>query len=135
MRPGFLPRTITRSASRTASSILWVTIKIGASGNLFTEPQFQQFATQIFCCQNIERRKWLIHKQDFGFDDQGAGKADSLFHSAGKLFRIGGFKAVESHRVQHFNARLRLSMAATPRASSGASTFSRTLSQGNSAKL
>ena len=76
----------------------------GLGGHGLVGPQLQQFRTEVFGGQYVEGAEWLVHEQDFRFDDQGAGKADALLHAAGKLLRIGGFEAVEADSVEHLHA-------------------------------
>jgi len=82
----------------------------------------------------VKRGKRLIHEQDFGSPTRARAKADALFHAAGEFFRVGAFEAIEADVSRMRRARLWRSMAGTPRASSGASTLSSTVSreQGNS---
>ena len=107
----------------------------GLGGDLLAPPELEQFAAQVLGGEDIEGGERLVHEEDFGLDDEGAGKADALLHAAGEFLGIGGLEAIETDGVEHAQARLRRSMAPTPRALSGASTFSRTVSQGNRAKL
>ena len=39
----------------------------------------------------------LVHKKDFGVDDESAGHAHPLLHTTGKLARIGILKAAQAH--------------------------------------
>src|SRR5690242_12949594 len=71
----------------------------GASRNLSIEPQLQKFAAQRFRSQYIQSGKRFIHEENFGFDDEGAGDADALFHAAGELLGIGSFKTIQPDRV------------------------------------
>ena len=125
-----------RSASSTASSILWVTRKMALRGDGLLLPQLQQFAAQVLRRQHVQRGEWLVHEQDLRLDHQRARKADPLPHPAGEFLGIGGLKAVQTDGVEDLQAALAaLSAGSIPRAFSGASTFSSTVSQGNSAKL
>jgi hypothetical protein len=76
----------------------------GLGGHGLVGPQLQQFAAQVLGGQHVERAEWLVHEQHFGFDDQGAGKADALLHAAGELLGIGCFEAVQADRVEHLHA-------------------------------
>ena len=73
----------------------------GASRHLLTEPELEQFIAQVFRREHIERGEGLIHEQDFGLHHQGAREADALFHAAGKFFRIGALKAIQSDGVEN----------------------------------
>ena len=76
----------------------------GLGGHGLVGPQLQQFAAQVLGGEHVERGEGLVHEEDFGLDDQGAGKADALLHAAGELLGIGGLKAVEADRVEHLHA-------------------------------
>ena len=76
----------------------------GAGGHFLAEPQFHQLAAQVFGGEHVERGERLVHEEDFGLHDQGAGKPDALFHAAGEFLGEGGFEAVEAHRIQDFQA-------------------------------
>ena len=78
--------------------------KDGACGHVFVGPEFEQFAAQVVGGEHVEGAEGLVHEQDFGFDDQRAGKADTLLHAARKLLGIGGLKAVQADRVEHLQA-------------------------------
>ena len=73
----------------------------GAGRHLLAEPQFQQFAAQVFGGQHVERGKRLVHEQHFRLDHQRAGKTDALLHAAGKFLGISGFETVETDRIDH----------------------------------
>jgi hypothetical protein len=107
----------------------------GLGGHGLVGPQLQQFAAQVLGREHVERGEGLVHEEHFRLDDQGAGKADALLHAAGQLFGVGGLKAVQADRVEHLHAAFAALGGSTPRACSGASTFSSTVSQGKSAKL
>ena len=62
-------------------------------------PEIEQVGAQRFGGQHVERGEGLVHQQNLGLHDQRAGKADALAHAAGKLLRIGRFKAVEADHV------------------------------------
>ena len=72
-----------------------------AGRHLLTEPEFEQFVAQVFRREHVERRKRLIHEQDFGLHHQRARKADALFHAAGKLFRVGALEAIQSNGIEN----------------------------------
>ena len=62
-------------------------------------PQIEQIGTQRLRRQHVERRKGFIHQQNFRPDDERAGKANALAHTARQLLRIGTFKTVETDEV------------------------------------
>ena len=70
-----------------------------ARGDFVAEPEFEEFAAQRFGGQDVERGEWLVHEEDFGFDDQRAGYADALFHAAREFFRIGALETIEAYGV------------------------------------
>ena len=102
MRAGLRPRTMTRSASSTASSMLWVTRKMLLRRNLLLQPQLHQFAAQVLGREHVERGKRFIHEENFRLDRQGARESDALFHAAGELLGIGVLESLQAHRVQRF---------------------------------
>ena len=106
MRAGLRPSTITRSASSTASSMLWVTMKIARRRHLLAEPQLQQFGAQVLGGKHIERRERLVHEEHFGLDHQRARESDALLHAAGKFFGISRLEAVEADGVDHLQSAL-----------------------------
>ena len=71
-------------------------------GNRFVCPELQRFTAQILRCQHVERGEGLVHEEHLRLDYQRPGEADALFHTAGKLFRIGSFEAVEANSLQNF---------------------------------
>ncbi len=96
---GLWPSTMVRSASTTASSILCVTIKMALRGHFVIEPQLEQLAAQRLGGEHVQRGKRLVHEQHFRLDHQRARHAHALFHAAGKLLGIGGFKSIEADGV------------------------------------
>ncbi len=54
----------------------------GLGGHGLVGPELQQFTAQVFGGEHVEGRKRLIHKENFRFDNEGAGKADTLLHAA-----------------------------------------------------
>ena len=108
----------------------------GPGGDGLLLPQLQQFAAQVLRGEHVERGERLVHEEDFRLDHQRAREADALLHAAGEFLGIGGLEAVETDGVEHAQAALAALLARSmPRAFSGASTFSSTVSQGKSAKL
>ena len=106
MRAGLRPSTITRSASSTASSMLWVTMKMARGRHLLVEPQLQQLGAQVLRGEHIERRERLVHEQHFRLDHQRAREADALLHAAGEFLGIRGLEAVEADGVDHLQRAL-----------------------------
>jgi len=78
----------------------------GAGGNGFLAPEFEEFAAEVFGGEDVEGGKGLVHEEDFGLDDQGAGEADALLHAAGELLGIGLLEAVEADGVENLEAAL-----------------------------
>jgi len=107
----------------------------GFGGHGLVGPQLKEFGAQVLRREHVERGERLVHEQDFRLDDQGARQSPRAAAFRPTFLRIGGLEAVQAHRVEHFMLRSRRCSGCTPRACSGASTFSRTDSQGNSAKL
>jgi len=80
--------------------------KDGLGGHGFVSPELQQFTAEVLCGEHVEGAEGLVHEEDFRFDDEGTGKADALLHSAGELFGVSGFEAVQADRVEHLQAAL-----------------------------
>ena len=76
----------------------------GLGGNGFLAPELKQFAAQVLGGEDVEGGEWLVHEEDFGLDDEGAGKADALLHAAGEFLGIGLLEAVEADGVEDFQA-------------------------------
>ncbi len=76
----------------------------GLGGHGFVGPQLEQFTAEVLGGEHVEGAEWLVHEEDFGLDDEGAGKADSLLHAAGEFLGISGLKAVQTHRIEHLHA-------------------------------
>ena len=76
--------------------------RLGGHGLL--GPKLQQFAAQVLGGEHVESREWLVHEQDFRLNHQRAGKAYPLLHAARQFFGIGGFKPVQTDRIQHLHA-------------------------------
>ena len=86
--------------------MLWVTMKTAVRGHGLLGPQLEQFTAQVFGGEDVEGGEGLVHEEDFGLDDEGAGEADALLHAAGELLGIGGFETVETDGVEHAHAAL-----------------------------
>ena len=99
IRPGLDDSTRIRSASWTASSMLWVTIRIALTGNVVALPQPGQLAAQVRRGEHVQRGERLVHQQRVGFDGQGPGEPDALAHAAGQLLGVGGLEAVQADQV------------------------------------
>ncbi len=78
----------------------------GLGGDGLLLPELEQFAAQVFGGEDVERGEGLIHEEDFGLDNQGAGEADALAHPAGEFLGVGGLEAIEADGVQDFQAAL-----------------------------
>ena len=78
----------------------------GLGGNGFLGPKFEELAAEVFGGENIQGGERLVHEEDFGLDDQGAGKADALLHAAGKFLGISLLEAVEADGIENFEAAL-----------------------------
>ena len=76
----------------------------GPGGHGLVGPELEELGAEVFGGEDVEGGKGLVHEEDFGLDDEGAGEADALAHAAGKLFGEGGLKAVEADGVEHFEA-------------------------------
>ena len=125
-----------RSHISTASSMLWVTIRIDLDGDALLLPEVEQVGAQRLGGQHVERGERLVHQQDFRLHDERAREADALAHAAGKLLGIGAFEAVEADRVDRLQRALAGLARRRRRCARGPiSTLSSTVSQGNSAKL
>src|SRR5580658_106156 len=78
----------------------------GLRGDGFLLPELEEFAAKVFGSEDIKRGEGLVHEEDFGLDDQGAGEANALTHAAGELLRISRLEAVQTYRVEYFQAAL-----------------------------
>src|SRR6185437_11049337 len=78
----------------------------GLRGDGFFLPELEQFAAEVFGGEYVERGKGFVHEEDFRLNDEGAGEADALTHTAGKFLGIGGFKTVEADGIENFEAAL-----------------------------
>ena len=107
----------------------------GLGGELVLDPEIEKIGPQGFGRQDVERRKRLVHQKQSGLADGRPGKADPLAHSARKLARIGGLKAVEADKIDcRHSPGGAPRQRDNPRASRPSSTLSRTVSQGYKAK-
>ncbi|CRH68819.1 Uncharacterised protein [Chlamydia trachomatis] len=66
---------------------------------LFTRPKLKNFLTKIFCCKNVKRRKWLVHKQSIWAQNQCARNTYALTHAARKLLWVRCFEAVQTNSI------------------------------------
>ena len=125
-----------RSASGTASSMLWVTIRMALAGKSWPPQRFEQLGAEVLRRQHVERAERLVHQQRVRFDDERAGEADPLAHAAGELLRVSRLEAVEADQVDRLAAPAGAARAAgTPAPRGPSSTFCWTVSQGSSAKV
>jgi hypothetical protein len=76
----------------------------GLGGHGFVGPELEEFGAEVFGGEDVEGGEGLVHEEDFGLDDEGAGEADALAHAAGELFGEGGLEAVEADGVEHAEA-------------------------------
>ena len=93
MRPGRGPISSTRSASRTASSTLWVT---KTTTPRRARPDAHQLDLHQLAGLGVDAGEGLVHQQDLGLGRQRPGQRDALLHAAGELVRIGVGEAVEA---------------------------------------
>ena len=125
-----------RSASSTASSILWVTMKMPRVGIFFGEPQIEKFAAKVSAVSTSSAEKGSSMKRISGLDRERTREADALLHSAGEFLWERALETFQPDGGERTAARCGgVRHDAVPRASNGASTFSRTVSHGKSAKL
>ena len=71
----------------------------GLGGQLMPDPEIEKVGPQGFGCQHLERRKRLIHQKGSGIADNCPGKANPLTHSARRVARAGGLKAVGADKI------------------------------------
>ena len=72
----------------------------GLCGDGLLLPEFEEFRAEVFGRQHVQRAEGLVHEEDFGLDDQGAGEADALAHAARKFFGIRRLEAVETNGIE-----------------------------------
>src|ERR1700726_1525777 len=63
-------------------------------------PYSQQFLVKEHLVLLVERRKWLVHEQDFGIVSEGADDRNTLAHSARQLVRMEISKPPEADPLQ-----------------------------------
>ena len=78
----------------------------GLGGHGLVGPELEEFGAEVFGGEDVEGGEGLVHEEDFGLDDEGAGEADALAHAAGEFFGEGGLEAVEADGVEHAEAAL-----------------------------
>ncbi len=81
-RPGRGESTTTRSATRMASGMLWVTMHDGRGGAV---PEPQQLEVEALAGQRIERAERLVEEQDLGLECERSREGDALAGAAGEL--------------------------------------------------
>ena len=86
IRPGRGDMTTTRSATRIASGMLWVTMTIVVAAAL---PEPQQLEVEAFAGQRIERAERLVEQEHLGLERERPGERDALARPAGELGRAG----------------------------------------------
>ena len=72
----------------------------GLGGDGLLLPELEEFGAEVFGSQDVEGAEGLVHEEDFGLDNEGAGEADALAHAAGELLGVGGLEAVEADGVE-----------------------------------
>ena len=135
-RPGLEENTRMRSHISTASSMLCVTIRIDLTGSLPSDPQVDQVGAQRLGGQHVERAR-TARPSAAGRDAppaRGPGRRAGACRRTVPSDRRSRSRRGRSGRSPPRRA-ARARRAATPCASSPSSTFSCTVSQGNSAKL
>ena len=85
MRPGRGDITTTRSASSTASSMLWV---MNTTVLRRLRPQRLQVDAHLLARERVERAEGLVHQQQRRVVDQRAHDRRALLHAARELARI-----------------------------------------------
>ena len=73
--PGAADRTTTRSATRMASAMLWVTSTIVGRGPL---PEPEQLEVEALAAQRVERAERLVEQQHPGLEREGSGEGHPL---------------------------------------------------------
>ena len=101
MRPGRSLSTRTRSARKTASAMLWVTMRIvcpcpAAGAALQVEP---------LAGQGVQLAERFVHEQQLRLVDERACQHHALVHPAGELAGIGMLEAVQAHQLQQLDGR------------------------------
>ena len=77
-RPGRGDMTTTRSATRIASGMLWVTITIVVGGAL---AELEQLEVEAFAGQRVERAERLVEEQHLGLERERPGERHALARS------------------------------------------------------
>ncbi len=95
IRPGRGDITMTRSASRTASSMQWV---MNSDRSCVLQPQLLKVDPHLLAGQRVERAERLVHQQEGWIVDQRAHDRGALAHAAGKLVRIAVCEILEADR-------------------------------------
>src|ERR1035437_2457236 len=104
MWPGFFPSTMMRSASSTASSILWVTRKMDLVGMVLLAHSSSSSLRRFSAVSTSRALKGSSMKRTSGSTTRARAKPTPLLHAAGQFLRVGAFKAVQTNRVQYFHA-------------------------------
>ena len=69
-------------------------------------PYPQQFQVHLLAGQRVERAERLVHQDQLGVVDQGAGDRRALLHAAGQLVGVFVLRALEPDHVQQFQPAL-----------------------------
>ena len=133
---GLLERITTRSQSSTASSMLWVTMRMERSGRRPSVHSSTRSVRRVSAVRTVQSGERLVHEQKLRLHHERPREADALTHAAGELLRIGVLEAVQADEVdggQGAGAALGGRQAQPPPARSP--RWACTVSQGKSAKL
>ena len=95
-RPGRADRTTTRSARKTASGMLWVTMTMVAPRRSQSP---SSSAIEPVTGERIERPERLVQEQHAGFQGQGPGEGDPLGHATRQLGRQRVLETCQTNEV------------------------------------
>ena len=133
--PGFFPSTTTRSASVTASSMLWVTRKTARVGIFLPSHSSSNSERSVSAVSTSSAENGSSMKSTSGSTTSARANPTRCFMPPERSFGYAISKPSRPTESRMRRARFIRSVRAMPRALSGASTFSITVSHGNSAKL
>ncbi len=135
MCAGFFPSTMMRSASTTASSMLCVTIKIARVGILCPSQSSSNSPRSVSAVSTSSAENGSSMNNTSGSTTSARATPTRCFIPPESSFGYADSNPSRPTASIILSARLCRSIGGNPRASSGASTFSSTVSHGNSAKL
>ncbi len=95
--PGFRPSTMMRSASRTASSMLCVTMKMLRVGIFFACHKSSSSPRRFSAVSTSSAEKGSSMNKHLRLNRQRARKANALLHPTGKLLGIRVLETLQSH--------------------------------------